>query len=123
SSLSRPVGARRRRRDHSRAEETWSNHLARMGPHRSRPGNGRANQGGRLMQLTNELAAALEAARLEGRITEGKRVQLPDAAPETEKDFMARVIALAKSRGYKVYHTLNSRGSEAGLPDLVLAPA
>jgi hypothetical protein len=34
---------------------------------------------------------------------------------------MQTVIDLAKLRGWLVYHTLNSRGSAAGFPDLVLA--
>jgi hypothetical protein len=77
------------------------------------------------MNLTREAADAIEAARLEGRITEGSRVRLPEAYPEreheTEKEFMARVVKLAKERGFKVYHTLNSRGCTAGFPDVVLA--
>ncbi len=40
--------------------------------------------------------------------------------PATEKEFMAQVIALAKLRGFKVYHTHDSRRSESGWPDLVL---
>lgn len=79
------------------------------------------------MQLTREVADAIDKARREGRIVEGSLVRFPDPAPaamvrpETEKEFQARVVALAKFRGFKVYHTLNSRGSEAGFPDLVLA--
>lgn len=38
----------------------------------------------------------------------------------SEKQFMAAVIELAKSRGFKTYHTHNSRRSEPGFPDLVL---
>ena len=38
-----------------------------------------------------------------------------------EAEFQSKVIALAKSLGYKVYHTADSRGSEPGFPDLVLA--
>jgi hypothetical protein len=37
-----------------------------------------------------------------------------------EKDFMAAVIALAKSCGWRYYHTHDSRLSAAGFPDLVL---
>jgi VRR-NUC domain len=36
-----------------------------------------------------------------------------------EKAFMAAVVALAKRNGHKVYHTRDSRKSEAGFPDLV----
>lgn len=38
----------------------------------------------------------------------------------SEKEFMAAVIALAKRNGWKVYHTYDSRKSEAGFPDLTL---
>ncbi len=38
----------------------------------------------------------------------------------TEKEFMAQVVEFAKLRGWKTYHTLVSRGSEAGFPDLVM---
>lgn len=37
-----------------------------------------------------------------------------------EKEFLAQVIASAKSRGWLVYHTYDSRLSEPGFPDLVL---
>lgn len=40
---------------------------------------------------------------------------------ELERDFQRRVIALAKLQGWKVYHTHDSRRSEPGFPDLVLA--
>jgi hypothetical protein len=38
---------------------------------------------------------------------------------ESEKSFMGRVIAFAKERGWKVYHTFDSRRSEPGFLDLV----
>lgn len=38
----------------------------------------------------------------------------------TEADFQGRVIGLAKSLGWSVYHTHYSKHSEAGFPDLVL---
>ena len=38
----------------------------------------------------------------------------------TEKQFQQQVIDLAKLRGWHVYHTHDSRRSEAGFPDLVL---
>lgn len=38
----------------------------------------------------------------------------------SEKEFMAEVVRLAKSLGWRVYHTRDSRRSEAGFPDLVL---
>lgn len=36
----------------------------------------------------------------------------------SEKEFMAWVVNLAKDRGWSVYHTHDSRRSEAGFPDL-----
>jgi len=39
----------------------------------------------------------------------------------TEKDFQQTVLDLAKLTGWKSYHTHDSRRSEAGFPDLVLA--
>ncbi len=47
-------------------------------------------------------------------------VALPDDSGESEKEFQARVVKLAKERGWKVYHTFDSRCSEAGFPDLIL---
>lgn len=38
----------------------------------------------------------------------------------TEKDFQDRVIAEARIRGWRLYHTRDSRGSDPGFPDLVL---
>lgn len=43
------------------------------------------------------------------------------SAKVSEKEFMAEVVKVAKSLGWKVYHTHDSRKSEAGFPDLVLA--
>lgn len=40
--------------------------------------------------------------------------------PISEKAFMARVVECAKSHGWRVYHTHNSRRSAKGFPDLVL---
>jgi hypothetical protein len=40
--------------------------------------------------------------------------------PETECGFQDAVIQLAKLRGWKVYHTWNSKHSEAGFPDLLM---
>ena len=38
---------------------------------------------------------------------------------QSEKTFQARVEALGRLRGWRVYHTHDSRRSEAGFPDLV----
>lgn len=37
-----------------------------------------------------------------------------------EAGFMSQVIQLARVTGWLVYHTRNSKGSDAGFPDLVL---
>lgn len=37
-----------------------------------------------------------------------------------EKQFQANVVELAHYLGYLTYHTLDSRGSEPGFPDLVI---
>lgn len=39
----------------------------------------------------------------------------------TEKQFQAKIIRLAQIQGWTVYHTYDSRRSEPGFPDLVLA--
>jgi hypothetical protein len=46
---------------------------------------------------------------------------LPEDCPEAA--FMERVVALARQHGWLVYHTLDSRGSDPGFPDLVLVRA
>jgi len=43
------------------------------------------------------------------------------AAAVTEKDFMASVLEFARVCRWRAYHTHDSRRSEAGFPDLVLA--
>ena len=72
------------------------------------------------MKLTQEAADAINAARQEGRVTEGKAVRLPDDAPMTEKEFQRWVLLYAKAHGWLCYHTFDSRRSQAGFPDLVL---
>jgi len=42
------------------------------------------------------------------------------ANKQTEKAFQATVLRLAALLGYRVYHTYDSRRSQAGWPDLVL---
>src|SRR6202042_3444903 len=41
--------------------------------------------------------------------------------PMSEKVFQGAVIALAERNAWKVYHTYDSRKSEAGFPDLTMA--
>lgn len=38
---------------------------------------------------------------------------------QTEKSFMGAVAAFAKLHGWTVHHQLESRGTEAGIPDLL----
>lgn len=52
----------------------------------------------------------------------GRRVEGPQPVKgEREDAFQARVVKRAKAEGWTVYHTRDSRGSEAGWPDLQLA--
>lgn len=41
--------------------------------------------------------------------------------PISEAAFQRQVIQLARMLGWRTYHTLDSRGSSAGFPDLVLS--
>ena len=50
-----------------------------------------------------------------------RRVKLFANDHLAEKDFQSQVIALAKGEGWLTYHVYDSRRSEAGFPDLVLA--
>lgn len=45
------------------------------------------------------------------------------AEAQTEREFMAAVIAYAKARGWLVYHTHDSRRSAEGFPDLCMVRA
>lgn len=57
----------------------------------------------------------------EATIPPGHSFLLPDRTIETsEKKFQAAVIAFAESRGWKCYHTHDSRRSAKGFPDLVM---
>ncbi len=74
------------------------------------------------MILPKECEDALRLAEREGRVTEyGKRPSMELSEALTEREFQTLVVALAKRLGYLVYHTHDSRKSEAGFPDLVLA--
>ncbi len=44
----------------------------------------------------------------------------PGTSSISEKEFQAAVLVKAKRNGWLVYHTHDSRKSEAGFPDLVL---
>src|SRR3712207_848242 len=43
------------------------------------------------------------------------------AASITERDFQAQVVQFARLCGWRCYHTHDSRRSEPGFPDLILA--
>ena len=47
--------------------------------------------------------------------------RFPGPMFEDEADFQAQLIAAAKRLGWRAYHTRDSRRSECGWPDLVLA--
>ena len=47
----------------------------------------------------------------------------PGVRPEPEEQFQQAIIDLARTLGYRAYHTHDSRKSEPGFPDLVLARA
>ena len=64
-------------------------------------------------RLTPAMQAEVELFRQQARDTRH------DA--EAEADLQRQVIALAESHGWLVYHTHNSRGSQPGFPDLVMA--
>lgn len=40
--------------------------------------------------------------------------------PQSEDEFQADVVGLAKLLGWRVYHTRDSRGSDCGFPDLTM---
>ena len=61
-----------------------------------------------------EVIASARVANMEGGLLAG-------AAAISEAAFQDKVVRLAKDAGWMVYHTYDSRRSEAGFPDLVLA--
>lgn len=58
-------------------------------------------------------------AKINARISPSPPV-VPIEERLSEREFQAAVIALAKVCGWMVYHTHDSRKSEAGFPDLTL---
>lgn len=74
------------------------------------------------MRATAAILDSLQRLALEGRLVEHRPTTpaAPLAEDISERDFMAEVVAFAKSRGWLVYHTQNSRRSEPGFPDLVM---
>jgi hypothetical protein len=71
------------------------------------------------MRLDPQMTEAVEAAA--SKITRVNMPEPPLPARLSEKQFQAAVVDLAERRGWQVYHTLDSRGSAGGFPDLVLA--
>lgn len=63
---------------------------------------------------------AILAAIERGLIETPKPVERPQPAFRTEKEFQSAVVELAKSGGWEVYHTYDSRRSEPGYPDLTM---
>ncbi|SRR6266496_2946438 len=61
---------------------------------------------------------ARSAYRLSGEVGNGRRSRLLAHVPE--RDFLQQVKDLAGFSGWLAYHTLDSRGSDQGFPDLVL---
>lgn len=66
------------------------------------------------------LPPEVEAACLRLAARPSRAVRLPRPEPVSEEAFQADVIRLAKSLGYLVYHTRNSKRCEPGYPDLCL---
>ena len=71
------------------------------------------------MKLPPELTAQILATP-GVKIGPAANVPLAKPEPQDEKAFQAEVVKLAKSLGWKKYHTYDSRKSDAGFPDLVL---
>ena len=69
------------------------------------------------MTLPPDIAAKILATP---GVVVGNAKPTGEREPQSEKDFMAEVVAYAKRNGYMVYHTHNSRRSEPGFPDLVM---
>ena len=71
------------------------------------------------MKLPPDLEARILA--LAGVTVNGNTPRRSIADTVSEKDFMAAVIKESERLGWKVYHTHDSRKSQAGYPDLTLA--
>lgn len=70
------------------------------------------------MRPTAAILDAIARASAEGRVVEhGKPAPI---SPTDESEFQSLVVAEAKTRGWKVYHTFDSRRSEPGFPDLIM---
>lgn len=61
--------------------------------------------------------------RARGIIVDARQFVAPIEERVSEKEFQAAVVSLAKRNGWRVYHTHDSRKSEAGFPDLVMVRA
>ena len=74
------------------------------------------------MRLTEDQYAALPNAEKEGRRPIPPHMRRDDwwTTAASEKEFQALVVECAKLRGWRHYHTHDSRRSPSGFPDLVL---
>jgi len=75
--------------------------------------------GVRIVNVHPDLEArilAMPGVKVGGKAATGEAE--PPLLFTSEKEFMAWVVKLARDRGWSVYHTFDSRRSEAGFPDL-----
>jgi hypothetical protein len=70
------------------------------------------------MKLTEAEYATLLAR---GTARPGETAHRVSRTEETERDFLARILAVARAQGWTSYHTFDSRHSAPGFPDLILA--
>ena len=66
------------------------------------------------------LAQGTVEERQAGRDAANGRDSVARHLPMSEKQLQAAVVAMARHLGWRVYHTFDSRRSDAGFPDLVL---
>jgi hypothetical protein len=93
-------------------------------PGRERPVTGlrRATDAGRAPIPKASHQQAVTAAEYQARTARAAPGSAADIARRmTETDLQDRIIAICKRLGLDVYHTHDSRRSEAGFPDLVIA--